>query len=101
MHRQRDGFPEPLFGSYQEFLQVASQKLTEYDSSSVEPELEYLLFFAPLGPLRMADPILAELTVMAREAVKQVDKRLDEIRDAAVEKEIGGKVRGALPEDQA
>ena len=66
------GFPDALFEDTGGLDALAKEM-----AASV---IEYLLFEAPLGPLRVADPVLGDLTVMAREAVQRVQARLDEMR---------------------
>ena len=66
------GFPDALFENTGGLEALARQK----DLSVIE----FLLFEAPTGPLRVADPILGDLTIMAREAVGRVQARIDELR---------------------
>jgi len=65
------GFPDALFEDTGELGALAIE-----EECSV---MEYLLFEAPVGPLRVADPILGDLTIMARESVSRVQARLDEL----------------------
>ncbi len=65
------GFPDPLFEDLVGLAALAKQK-----GASV---IEFLLFEAPVGPLRVADPILGDLTIMARESVSRVQARIDEM----------------------
>lgn len=82
------GFPKPLFDNLAELTALAD----ELGASTIE----YLLFEAPIGPLRGADPILGDLTIMAQEAVDKVQSRLAEIR--SLEK---GDTSGGVPLGQA
>lgn len=84
------GFPKPLFENLAELAALADEMAAS--------TIEYLLFEAPIGPLRGADPILGDLTIMAQEAVGKVQSRLAEIR--ALEKgELSG--TGGVPMGQA
>lgn len=73
MFMRGPGFPDALFDNI-EGLDALAEEL----HGSV---MEFLLFEAPVGPLRVADPILGDLTVMAREAVAKVQARIDELRN--------------------
>jgi hypothetical protein len=71
------GFPDPLFEDIDELDEIAesADQAAEFDL------IAYLLDEAPIGALRSADPILGDLTVMAREAVNRVGARLEELRN--------------------
>ena len=71
------GFPDPLFEDIDELEEIAGLDPPASDFDLIA----YLLDKAPLGALRSADPILGDLTVMAREAVNKVDARLEELRN--------------------
>ncbi len=73
------GFPDPLFETVDELEEIAEDKTGSL--------IVYLLVDAPIGPLRVADPILGDFTVMAREAVAKVEARLEELRNP---NELGG-----------
>ncbi len=81
------GFPQPLFENIDELDEIATE--TKDDGSF--DLIAYLLDRAPVGELRSADPILGDLTVMAREAVSKVTARIEELRNPT----------GGLPLDQA
>ncbi len=66
------GFPDPLFENIEELDEIAE--------AGVGSVIDYLLFKADIGPLRVADPVLGDLTVMAREAVARVQARIQELR---------------------
>lgn len=74
----RDGFPKALveFGKavgIRKFFKLAEEAIDAYGPNVV---MEYLLFYAPIGPLRTADPILADLVVVLRDTWVAVDNRL-------------------------
>ncbi len=71
------GFPDPLFENIDELDEIAENDLVFPDFDLIA----YLLDRAPIGALRSADPILGDLTVMAREAVNRVNARIVEIRN--------------------
>ena len=71
------GFPDPLFENVDELFELA----VEAQDDGHFDLIAYLLDKAPIGALRSADPILGDLTVMAREAVNKVDARLEELRN--------------------
>ncbi len=66
------GFPDALFDTPDELVALADEL-----HGSV---IEYLLFEAPIGALRVADPVLGDLTVVAKDAVGKVLARLEEMR---------------------
>jgi hypothetical protein len=70
------GFPDPLFEGIDELEKIA-RDLPGEDFDLIA----YLLNVAPIGALRSADPILGDLTVMAREAVNKVEARIEELRN--------------------
>ncbi len=73
------GFPDPLFEDIEELNQIVEEAT---ERALVAPSaIPYLLEVAPIGALRVADPILGDLTVMAREAVAKVQARIDELRN--------------------
>ncbi len=71
------GFPDPLFEDIEELDEIAEHNPLANDFDTIV----YLLDEAPIGALRVADPVLGDLTVMAREAVAKVQARIDELRN--------------------
>ena len=71
------GFPDPLFETIDELEDIA-EKGWDVGAKSLMPYL--LLQEVPIGALRSADPILGDLTVMAREAIAKVHARIEELR---------------------
>ena len=69
------GFPDPLFESIEELDEIAEKTTHSEDFC-----LPFFLLETDIGALRVADPILGDLTVMAREAVAKVQARIVELR---------------------
>ena len=77
MFMKGPGFPDALFDDIDELYDIA---VDARDDGSFDL-IAYLLDRAPIGPLRVADPVLGDLTVMAREAVAKVQARIAELRN--------------------
>ncbi len=71
------GFPDPLFETIEELEELAEENW-DVGSESLIPYL--LLQEDRIGALRSSDPILGDLTVMAREAIAKVSARIEELR---------------------
>lgn len=95
---KRDGFPEPLFEDIAEL-----DEIIEAEGFLIKDAVVYLLFGdVNIGALRAADPVLGDLTVMAKEAIHGVSVRVAELYErTAVDRFVAGTVVGAVPEDQA
>ena len=89
--KKREGFPEALYDYYDQLVGLALEHGETVEFTQETVVLLYLLEEAPLGRLREADAILAELVVVARQAV------------AAVTGHLLGQVNetGGVPEAQA
>lgn len=109
MPKAKDGFPEPAV----DFKDPADVKrwvadVTEDGRVSFTDAL-IAIGRVGIGPLRMADPILAELVINLRVAYSAVHHRLEELQlvdsleDEPVEPPttVQRTVVGAVPEDQA
>ena len=76
MFMRGPGFPDPLFEKIEELDEIA-EKTTHSEAFC----LPFYLLEAEIGPLRVADPILGDLTVMALEAMTKVQERIAELRE--------------------
>lgn len=104
----KDGFPEPAV-DFENPAEVREwvDALTEGGTVSFT---DVLIAGVELGPLRSADPILADIVARFRSAYTEVVERLDELNffDSLADREPSGPPHtmqsatdGAVPEDQA